>query len=182
MMQLIRLEFAAVPLRSTYSDQECSVAATLEVVGERWTLLIVREALLGVHRFDEIQADLGIARNVLQVRLGRLQDHGILERRRYQERPERFEYHLTDKGLDLWPAIVALMHWGDRHGGLPGGPPVRLEHRSCGGEVDAHRVCTVCAERLGPSDVRAFPGAGASDGHPLRRRERAQAQAASAPG
>jgi DNA-binding HxlR family transcriptional regulator len=161
-----------VPLRSNYAGQECSVAAALEAVGERWTLLIVRQALLGVHRFDEIQADLGIARNVLQARLGRLREHGILERRPYQERPVRYEYHLTDKGLDLWPAVVALMHWGDKHGGFAGGPPVRLVHRDCGGDVDGHRVCAACGERLGAPDVRAVAGAGASDDHPLRRRER----------
>jgi DNA-binding HxlR family transcriptional regulator len=167
-----------MPLRSAYPDQECSVAAALEVVGERWTLLVVREAMLGVHRFDEIQADLGIARNVLQARLVRLQEQGILERRLYQERPERYEYHLTDKGLDLWPAVVALMHWGDTHGAASAGPPVRLEHRGCGGGVDAHRLCTVCGEKLGPRDVRALPGSGASPGHPLRRRLRPAATGA----
>lgn len=161
-----------MPLQSTYVVQECSVATALEAVGERWTLLIVREALLGVHRFDELQSDLGIARNVLQARLGRLLEHGILERRLYRERPERYEYHLTDKGLDLWPAVVALMHWGDKHGRLPGGPPVRLEHRGCGGAVDAHRICTDCGQRLGPRDVWALPGARASSDHPLRRRAR----------
>jgi DNA-binding HxlR family transcriptional regulator len=162
----------SVPLRSTYPGQECSVAAALEVVGERWTLLVVREAMLGVHRFDEIQADLGIARNVLQARLERLLEQGILEKRLYQDRPDRYEYHLTDKGLDLWPAVVALMHWGDKHGALPAGPPVRLEHRGCGGGVDAHRMCTACGEKLGPRDVWALPGLGASRDHPLRRRFR----------
>jgi DNA-binding HxlR family transcriptional regulator len=166
-----------MPLRSSYSGQQCSVAAALEVVGERWTLLVIREALIGVHRFDEIQADLGVARNVLQARLERLLDHGVLERRRYQQRPARYEYHLTEKGLDLWPAIVALMHWGDRHGGLADGPAVRLEHRRCGGGVDGHRVCSTCGEKLGPRDVRALPGTGASEDHPLRRRERARAAA-----
>jgi DNA-binding HxlR family transcriptional regulator len=171
MMKRTHLDSGAVPLQSSYRGQECSVAAALEVVGERWTLLIVREALLGVHRFDEMQSDLGIARNILQARLQRLLAHGIVERRRYQERPERYEYHLTDKGLDLWPAVVALMQWGDRHGGLAGGAPVILEHRGCGGGVDAYRTCTVCGERLGPRDVRALPGANASAHHPLRRRE-----------
>ena len=181
-MQLSALQCARMPLQSTYADQQCSVAAALEVVGERWTLLIVREALLGVHRFDEIQTDLGIARNVLQARLERLLDHGILERRRYQDRPERFEYHLTDKGLDLWPAVFALMQWGDKHGGRMGGPPVRLEHRDCGGAVDGHRMCAVCGERLGPRDVSPVAGAGASPDHPLRRRERAHTVVAAAQG
>jgi DNA-binding HxlR family transcriptional regulator len=159
-----------VPLHSAYPGQQCSVAGALEVVGERWTLLVIREAMLGVHRFDEIRADLGIARNVLQARLVRLVEQGILERRLYQERPERYEYHLTEKGLDLWPAVVALMNWGDKHGAAAAGPPVRLEHRGCGGGVDAHRMCTVCGGKLGPRDVRALPGSGASADHPLRRR------------
>ena len=142
----------------------------MEVVGERWTLLIVREALLGVHRFDEIQADLRIARNVLQARLERMLAHGILEKRVYQERPERFEYHLTDKGLDLWPAVCDSE--ASRHA------PVRLEHRGCGGTVDMHRLCSACGERLGPHDVWAVPADGASPDHPLRRRARRHAEPA----
>jgi DNA-binding HxlR family transcriptional regulator len=166
-----------VPLRNTYTGQTCSVASTLEIVGERWSMLIIRDALLGVHRFDELQADLGIARNVLQTRLERLVARGILEKHRYQERPERYEYHLTDKGLDLWPVVVGLMRWGDKHAGIPGGPPVTLEHRGCGGAVDDHLSCATCGERLGPRDVWAHPGAQVSDDHPLRRRERRPAVA-----
>jgi DNA-binding HxlR family transcriptional regulator len=161
-----------MPLRSTYENQNCSVAAALEIVGERWTLLIIREAMLGVHRFDEMQADLGIARNVLQSRLERLVENGILDRRRYQDRPERFAYHLTEAGLDLWPALVALMRWGDDHAPAPGGPPVRLAHRGCGGSVDRHHICEECGQRLGPRDVWALPGPGADADHPLRRRHR----------
>jgi DNA-binding HxlR family transcriptional regulator len=164
-----------VPLQRTYAGQQCSVAAALEIVGERWTLLVIREAMLGVHRFDEIQADLGVARNVLQTRLERLLEHGVLEKRLYHERPERYGYHLTDKGLDLWPAVVALMQWGDKHGPPLGGPPVTLEHRGCGGALDSHRVCTACGAQLGPREVWARPGAGASPDHPLRRRARREA-------
>ena len=94
--------------RKDYENQTCSVAGALEVVGERWSLLIVREVFLGVRRFDEIQANLGIARNVLQTRLSRLVDQGVLEKRLYSERPPRYEYRLTEKGLDLWPTLVAL--------------------------------------------------------------------------
>ena len=159
-----------MPLQRTYRGQNCSIAATLEIVGERWTMLIIREALLGVHRFDEMQADLGIARNVLQARLERLVGHGILERRRYQERPDRYAYHLTEKGLDLWPAVVALMQWGDKHADVPGGPPVRLEHRGCGGAVDDHLSCVACGEKLGPRDVWAYPSDNVPVNHPLRRR------------
>src|ERR1700685_3641701 len=123
-------------LHNDYDNQICSIAAALEVVGERWSLLIVRDVMFGLRRFDAMQADLGIARNVLHTRLTRLLDHGVLEKRPYQERPARYEYRLTEKGLDLWPTIVALMQWGDRHASPPGGPPVLLEHRGCGGAVD----------------------------------------------
>jgi DNA-binding HxlR family transcriptional regulator len=159
-----------MPLQRTYSGQTCSIAAALEIVGERWTMLIIREALLGVHRFDEMQADLGIARNVLQARLEHLVAYGILERRLYHRRPHRYAYHLTQKGLDLWPAVVALMQWGDKHADVPGGPPVRLEHRACGGSVDDHLLCEACGERLGPRDVWAHPAEHVPGDHPLRRR------------
>ncbi len=168
-MQPTGLDSGDVPLGNAYADQSCSIAATLEVVGERWTLLVVREVMLGVHRFDDFQADLGIARNVLQARLQRLVAAGILERRRYQEHPERHEYHLTDAGRDLWPVIVALMQWGDTHAPRPGGPPVRLEHRGCGGAVDGHRICAFCGARLSMADVDGIPGESAGEHHPLRR-------------
>lgn len=148
-------------LRNDYDNQVCSIAAALEVVGERWSLLIVRDGFLGLRRFDELQADLGIARNVLQTRLTRLVDQGVLEKRRYQERPQRYEYHLTEKGQDLWPTIVALMGWGDEHAAPAGGPAVLLEHRGCGGAVDDHRICAACGTRLSARDVRALPGPGA---------------------
>jgi DNA-binding HxlR family transcriptional regulator len=157
-------------LKNDYDSQVCSIAAALEVVGERWSLLIVRDVMLGLRRFDEIQASLGIARNVLQTRLTRLLDHGVLEKRLYQERPARYEYRLTEKGLDLWPAVVALMNWGDRHAAPDAGPPVLLEHRGCGGAVDEHRICSGCGARLSVRDVRALPGPGATPDHPLRRR------------
>jgi DNA-binding HxlR family transcriptional regulator len=163
-------------LGNEYDSQVCSVAGALAVVGERWSLLIVRDVLLGLRRFDEIQADLGIARNVLQARLTRLSDHGVLERRLYQERPPRCEYRLTEKGLALWPTMVALMNWGNRYASSPDGPPVLLEHRGCGGSVDEHRICEACGARLAVRDVRALPGPGASPEHPLRRpRDRAAA-------
>ena len=165
-------------LRNDYDGQRCSIAAALEVVGERWSLLIVREVFLGVRRFEEMQSDLGIARNVLQTRLTRLVDHGVLERRLYQEHPPRREYFLTDKGLDLWPTVVSLMMWGDVHAPRDGGAPVVLEHRDCGGTVDAHRICERCGARLAAGDVRGRPGPGAGPGHPLVRRERRAAAAA----
>lgn len=114
--------------RSDYDDQDCSIARALELVGERWTLLIIREAFLGTRRFDDFQRMLGIARNVLQARLERLTDAEIMRRVAYQERPVRYEYRLTKKGVDLWPVIVALLKWGDRHA-APNGPPVVLQHK-----------------------------------------------------
>jgi DNA-binding HxlR family transcriptional regulator len=164
-------------LGNDYSSQTCSIAGALEVVGERWSLLIVRNLMLGLRRFDEIQENLGIARNVLQARLRRLIEHGVIEKRLYQERPPRYEYRLTEKGLDLWPAIVALMNWGDRHAAAPAGPPVLLEHRGCGGAIDEHRICERCGERLSVRDSRARPGPGATPEHPLlcRRQNRAAA-------
>jgi DNA-binding HxlR family transcriptional regulator len=149
-------------LGRTYEGQVCSAARALEVVGERWTLLIVRDAFLGVRRFDDFQRSLGIARNVLQGRLERLVEHGILERVRYQERPERFEYRLTEKGLDLWPVMVSLLAWGDRHAAADG-PPVVLEHRDCGGRVNDRRICEKCGALLGPRDVKARRGPALAD-------------------
>jgi|SRR5665213_373796 len=162
-------------LGNSYDSQTCSIAAALEVVGERWSLLIVRNVLLGLRRFDEIQGNLGIARNVLQTRLTRLLDHGVLEKVAYQQHPPRYEYRLTEKGLDLWPTIVALMQWGDRHAMLAAGPPVLLEHRDCGGAVDEHRLCEKCGARLSVRDVRAQAGPGASADHPLVMRSTSSA-------
>jgi DNA-binding HxlR family transcriptional regulator len=148
-------------LHNTYAGQTCSVARTLELVGERWTLLILRDAFLGVRRFDDFQRDLGVARNVLNTRLQRLCDAGLLERRLYQQRPERYEYRLTEMGRDLWPVIVALMEFGDRHLCAEDGPPMLLHHRDCGGEVTSKRTCTDCGADLEARDVVAAPGPGA---------------------
>src|SRR5271155_5011930 len=117
------MAYTGCMLGSDYRGQTCRIAAALEVVGERWSLLIVREVLLGAKRFEEMQQDLGIARNVLQSRLTRLVEEGVLERSFYRDHPPRHEYLLTEKGLDLWPTIVALMQWGDGHAPTDGGPP-----------------------------------------------------------
>jgi DNA-binding HxlR family transcriptional regulator len=160
-------------LRRDYTNQHCAIAGTLELIGERWTLLIIRDAFLGVRRFDDFQRSLGIARNVLQTRLERLVEAGILRRERYQDRPQRFDYRLTAKGVDLWPVLVSLMQWGDRHV-YPEGPPVVLVHKGCGGKVDDRRMCARCGAPLEPRDVEARPGPGAP------RPERMAAASASA--
>jgi DNA-binding HxlR family transcriptional regulator len=147
-------------LGRTYEGQNCSVAKTLELVGERWTMLVLREAFSGRRRFEEMAETLGIARNVLTTRLQRLVAEGVLTKTRYQERPERFEYRLTEKGLDLWPVLISLMQFGDRHY-APNGPPVLLTHKDCGGAVDSHRTCERCGAQLTARDVRAHAGPGA---------------------
>lgn len=144
-------------LGNTYDGQICSIARSLEMIGERWTILIIRDAFLGVRRFDDFQRSLGVARNVLQGRLERLVEGGILERVRYQERPERFEYRLTEMGVDLWPVVVSLLSWGDKHL-APDGPAVIMEHRGCGGRVNDRRICEGCGALLGPRDVKARRG------------------------
>ena len=137
----------------------CSVAKTVEVVGERWTNLILREAFLGVRRFDQMTRHLGIARNILSDRLGKLVEHGILERRQYSERPPRFEYRLTEKGLDLYPIVVSLMAWGDKHL-AERGAPVELVHQDCGHVMTPQMVCSHCGEGVHARNVRPRPGPG----------------------
>jgi DNA-binding HxlR family transcriptional regulator len=147
-------------LGRTYEGQNCSIAKSLELIGERWTMLIVREVFLGNRRFDEIATRLNIARNVLTARLSWLVDEGVLTKVRYQERPERFEYRFTEKGIDLWPVIVSLLQFGDRYY-APEGPPVVLTHKGCGGQVDEHRICDTCGKRLTARDVKGELGPGA---------------------
>jgi DNA-binding HxlR family transcriptional regulator len=115
-------------LRNDYEGQDCSIARALEVVGERWTLLIIRDAFLGVRRFDQFQESLGIARNVLTDRLNRLVEEGILRRVRYSERPQRHEYRLTHKGADLAIALAGLRQWGDKY--LSEKPPTITRRKS----------------------------------------------------
>jgi DNA-binding HxlR family transcriptional regulator len=153
---------------------DCSVAQCLEVVGEWWTMLILRDTFLGVTRFDDFQRRLGISRNILQQRLSRLVDAGVLVRVPYQEHPRRYDYRLTDKGRDLWPVINAMRQWGDQHA-APSGPPLQLTHKGCGEVTDTVLVCASCGERLGPRDVRPAPGPGrqAGDLMPARAAGRA---------
>ena len=134
-----------------YQGQNCSVARALELVGERWTLLVIRDAFHGRRHFEEFQENLGIARNVLADRLQKLVEHGIFERVRYQERPERYEYRLTRKGRDLRLALAALMQWGDEY--LSPAPPSLLRRKSDGTTV---RVAFVGRDgtAVDPADVQ----------------------------
>lgn len=143
-------------LGRTY-DQDCSVARTLELVGERWTILIIRDALMDVRRFDGFLNRLGIARNVLTDRLNRLVDNGILERVAYQQRPLRHEYQLTGKGRELAPVIITLMEWGDRHLATEAGPPRRIEHTVCDGHVQAQLFCVSCAHPVPVDELASRP-------------------------
>ena len=147
-------------LQRSYPDQVCSISRALEVVGERWTLLILRDAALGLTRFDEFQASLAIASNVLTNRLKLLTEEGVLDRVADEERPGRPKYVLTDKGRELGPALIALMKWGDRHYPATGGPPRLPTHTTCGGDVSAQLRCELCGERVAPGELEVRPGPG----------------------
>jgi DNA-binding HxlR family transcriptional regulator len=148
-------------LQRDYPDQVCSIARSLEVIGERWTLLIVRDAVLGAERFEEFQESLGIASNVLTNRLRRLCDEDVLERVADPERRGRPKYVLTDKGRELGPALFVLMKWGDRHYPTPHGPPRLTLHAGCGGNLGLDWRCDRCGEQAQPGDIEFRPGPGA---------------------
>jgi DNA-binding HxlR family transcriptional regulator len=149
--------------RKSFADMHCSVAQCLEVVGEWWTMLIVRDAFLGIRRFDQFRERLGISRNILQQRLTWLVDNGVFDRVQYSEHPPRYEYRLTSKGRDLWPVLTAMRQWGDKHA-APDGPPLRVVHKACGRVTEAVLTCSYCGERVTPRDVRAVAGPGDHDG------------------
>lgn len=140
----------------------CSVAQCLEVVGEWWSMLIVRDAFLGVRRFDQFQERLGISRNVLNQRLNHLVDAGVLDRVPYSDHPPRHEYRLTSKGRDLWPVLTAMRQWGDKHA-APDGPPIRVVHNRCGKVSQAVLTCSACGEPLSARDVHVVRGPGDLD-------------------
>jgi DNA-binding HxlR family transcriptional regulator len=155
----MQVSYHGVMLQRSYPAQICSIARALEVVGERWTLLILRDAVLGLGRFEEFQESLGIASNVLTSRLKLLCDEGVLERVPDEERPGRPKYVLTDKGRELAPALITLMKWGDHHYPTPGGPPQLTLHRSCGGTVSADLHCDRCGKQVpfGEVELRRGP-------------------------
>jgi DNA-binding HxlR family transcriptional regulator len=138
---------------------DCSVAQCLEVVGEWWSMLIVRDTFMGVTRFEEFQRRLGISRNILRSRLTSLVEAGVLVRVAYSEHPLRYDYRLTQKGRDLWPVLTAMRQWGDAYA-APAGPPIELVHQGCGEVTHAELTCAWCGERLTYKNVKAVPGPG----------------------
>jgi DNA-binding HxlR family transcriptional regulator len=146
-------------------EEPCSLARAVAVIGDRWTLLILRDCFLRRRRFEALQASLGITRHLLAHRLKKLVRFGVLRRVPYQHAPKRHEYLLTQKGLDLYPVLMALVHWGDTHMLDERGRPVLHEHRRCGKRFDPIMVCSECRAPLSPQEVRVHPGPGAPGRH-----------------
>jgi DNA-binding HxlR family transcriptional regulator len=151
---------------ANYSKEHCSVAATLSIVGDPWTLLILRDAFYGVRRFDDWQARLGVARNVLAARLKSLVEQGVLETRLYSDHPPRKDYVLTPKGLDLQPVLLMLKAWGDRHVYGEAGTPLDITH-SCGASLTAKLVCEACGEAVQGRDLKSHRRSSLSVGEAL---------------
>lgn len=153
--------------RKSFADMACPIARSLDIVGEWWTLLIIRDALVGATRFEEFRRT-GIADNILSARLDLLVREGIFERRAYQDHPPRHEYLLTEKGRDLLPVIVALGMWGLKWTDGPGRPP-RLVHTRCESEIGIDFRCATCGEEVGPGEIRVERRSGASSTHSDRQ-------------
>lgn len=149
------------------SEENCSLARTMAVVGDRWSLLILRDAFLRVRRFEDFESSLKIARRVLAERLAHLVGQGVLAKLPYQERPVRYEYRLTEKGLALYPALIALVHWGDHYYADENGPPIIHRHRTCGHDFRSVMTCGACGEALDPRDVETRPGRGRRPGNTI---------------
>ncbi|WP_433532552.1 winged helix-turn-helix transcriptional regulator [Micromonospora sp. CA-263727] len=151
------------PAALDWSVDNCTVARAMEVLGEKWTLVVLREVFSGVRRFDDMRVRTGIPRQVLTNRLATLVDQGVLRREPYREPGSRLrhEYRLTTKGLDLWPVLVAVLAWGDRYLADPEGPPLSVGHRDCGAEVRVELRCAAGHHVAEPRDVIPRPGPGA---------------------
>ena len=147
--------------RTDFGDMACSIARTLDVVGEPWSPLVLRDVYAGVHRFEQIQADLGISRKVLTERLHHLVEHEVLERRPYDNRP-RVEYHLTARGAELVDVLMVMVGWGDKWLAGAAGPPVLYRHRACGEISHVDLRCAHCGEPMHSADVDLLPGPGAA--------------------
>ena len=141
-------------------DEQCSLARTVAVIGDRWSLLILRECFLKIRRFEAFQSKLGITRHLLADRLKKFVRYGVLRRARYQEGPARFEYILTQRGLDLYPVVMSIVHWGDTHMVDERGRPLLHQHKSCGKLFDPVMTCSECGEPLHAKQVHTHPGPG----------------------
>ena len=146
--------------RTQFGDLTCSIARTLDLIGEPWSPLILRDVMVGIRRFDQIQADLGISRKVLTERLKWLVDCGVLERREYSARPPRYEYLLTSKGTDLCDLLMVMVRFGDRWLAGPAGPPVLYRHHTCGQITTAELHCTYCGTPMHADSIDVLPGPG----------------------
>lgn len=153
-------------------NQYCPVARSIAVVGNAWSLLLLRELFLGSRRYEDLAMHTGMSSRLLAQRLRTLEDEGVVERQRYQERPPRDEYRLTAKGRDLWPLIVALRTWGERWHEWPEGRPVRLRHRGCGRLAEPRHVCSHCSEPVHAQDMEFEMSAYAVDEREARRPRR----------
>ena len=140
------------------AQEPCSVARSVAVIGDRWTLMILRACFLGVRRFEAFQERLGISRTIIADRLKHLTEEGVLRRVAYQEHPVRHEYRLTDKGLDLHPVVMAIVHWGDRHYAGEAGPPLLHRHKTCGCDFHPVQTCSECGEPVDARAVETRPG------------------------
>ncbi|PSK63666.1 putative HTH-type transcriptional regulator [Micromonospora sp. MH33] len=151
------------PAALDWSVENCTIARAMEILGERWTLVVLREVFNGVGRFDDMRVRTGIPRQVLANRLAMLVEQGVLRREPYREPGSRLrhEYRLTDKGLDLWPVLVAVLGWGDRYLADPDGSPLTVAHRGCAAEVGVALRCAEGHEVTDPRDVVPRPGPGA---------------------
>lgn len=145
---------------SELGQERCSVARSVAVIGDRWTLMVLRDCFLGVRRFEDFEKRLRISRGIVADRLKRLVDEGVLRREPYQARPLRQEYRLTEKGLALHPVIMAIVHWGDVHYADEEGPPLLHRHKACGADFAPVVVCSSCGGEVGARDVEVRPGPG----------------------
>jgi DNA-binding HxlR family transcriptional regulator len=153
---------------NSLEEEQCSVARTVSVIGDRWTLLVLRDCFLRVRRFEDFQARLEVTRHVLADRLKKLVRHGVLRRVPYQSRPKRYEYILTQKGLDLYPIMMTIVHWGDVHMVDERGRPRLYEHKLCGKMFDPVMTCSDCGQPLSPKEVHVHIGPGANEVERLR--------------
>ncbi|GAA4089635.1 winged helix-turn-helix transcriptional regulator [Nonomuraea soli] len=147
--------------RTRFGDMTCSIARSLDIIGEQWSPLILRDVYAGITRFEPLQRDLGISSKILSERLRWLVDNGVLERREYSQRPTRYEYELTEKGLELCDLLLVLVRWGDKWTAGAAGPPVLYRHHACGQISHVELRCSVCERPMNATDIDLLPGPGA---------------------